>query len=239
MTDVPFPLLNSPGFGTPQTAGGRLTNCYPEKLSSTAGKPYAYFRVPGLDVFGTVPSGAYRGGIQVLGTFYGIFGTTVYSWTSLGGAGVALSNSVTGTQDCSLASNMNSPPDICIVSPGIGAFVLNTAGTSVLNYPDIDVGSPNSVVYHLSFFIFTSGDGTTRSSDPNSTNINALNFAHAESKADALFRPVPLGNGQLLLCGAYSMEAWGVGSGVNLTGYPFFLHCHHPARHPLGQCHCG
>ena len=219
MTDVPFPLVTSPGFNSSQASGGRLVNCYPEKLSSTAGKAYAYWRVPGMDVFGTspVPESRYRGGIQVGGTFYGLFGSIVYSWTSAGGVGTALTNTVPGSADCFFAANMNTPPDICIVSPGSGAFIIS-AGTTILTYPDIDVGSPNSVVFHKSFFVFTYGSGTTRTSDPNSTNINALNFATAESKPDTLYRPLPLGNGQLLLAGSTTIEVW---DGLNTTGYPF------------------
>lgn len=219
MTDVPFPLLTSPGVNAEQAGGGRLINCFPEKLSATAGKPYAYWRVPGMKAFGTVPTGLYRGGIWVQGTFYGLFGTTVYSWTSLGGAGVALSNSVPGTADCFFASNLNTPPDICIVSPGVGAFVITGGGTAISNYPDIDVGSPNAVVFHEGFFVFTYGDGSTRTSDVNTTNVNTLNFAYADSKPDTLYRPIPLGNGQLLLCGSNTIEVWG--GTVNLTGYPF------------------
>ena len=84
--------------------------------------------------------------------------------------------------------------------------------------PTLDVLQPNSVVFHRGFFIFTYGDGTTRSSDVNSTNINTLNYATAESKPDTLYRGIPLGNGQLLLCGSTTMEVWG---GLNDTGYPF------------------
>jgi hypothetical protein len=216
MTDVPFPLLSAPGQ-RPQVAGGRLINCYPETLPATAGKPYAYWRVPGLNVFGSAPAGSYRGGIVVGGTFYGLFGTTVYTFTSLGGAGVALPGNIPGTQFCWFAANQNSPPDIAVVSPGVGAFIV-TAGGGVANYPDADVGTPNSVVYHLGFFIFTAGSGKTIASDVNSTNINTLNNATAQSKPDALYRPVPLGNGQLLLCGSNTIEVWG---GANATGYPF------------------
>jgi hypothetical protein len=218
MTDIPMPLLTSPGFNSPMASGGRLVNTYPEKLSSTGGKPYGYWRVPGLNVFGTAPSGTFRGGIQVGGTFYGLFGTTVYSWTSLGGAGVALTNAIPGAADCFFAANMNTPPDICIVSPGVGAFIIAASGASISNYPDANVGTPNAVVFHQSFFIFTYGSGLTRASDPNATSVNSLNYANAQSKPDTLYRPLPLGNGQLLLAGANTIEVWG---GVNLTGYPF------------------
>jgi len=52
MTDVAFPLLNAPGRA-PQAAGGRLINTYPEKAPATAGKPYFYWRVPGIRPWGT------------------------------------------------------------------------------------------------------------------------------------------------------------------------------------------
>jgi hypothetical protein len=210
-------MLTTPGQA-PQVAGGRLLNCYPEPLAQSAGKPNAYWRVAGLSVFGTATSGVYRGGIQVAGTFYALYGSTVYKFTSAGGAGTALPGSISGTQFCWFAANQNSPPDIAVVSPGIGAFVV-VDPTGVATYPDSDVGTPNSVVFMSGFFLFSYGNGTTIASDVNTTSINPINFATAQSKADALFRPIPLGNGQLLLAGANTMEVWG--PPVNTAGYPF------------------
>jgi hypothetical protein len=209
-------MLTTPGQA-PQVAGGRLINCYPEPLAQSAGKPNAYWRVPGLNVWGTAPSGVYRGGVVVAGTFYGIFGTTVYTWTAAGGAGTALTGSIPGTQFCWCAANQNTPPDIAIVSPGTGAFIISAG--AVANYPGVVIGSPNNVVFMSGFFLFSYGSGTTFASDVNSTNINAINFATAQSKPDALFRPIPLGNGQLLLAGANTMEVWG--PPINAQGYPF------------------
>jgi hypothetical protein len=170
-------------------------------------------------VFGTAPLGSYRGGVQVAGTFYGIFGNTVYSWTSAGGAGVALTGSIPGTAFCWCAANQNVPVDIVIVVPGTGAFTFSAGAGAVSSYPGVVIGSPNSVVFMSGFFLFTYGSGTTFASDVNSTNINSINFATAQSKPDALYRPIPLGNGQLLLCGANTMEVWG--PPVNNLGYPF------------------
>lgn len=214
MVDVPFPLLNAPGRA-PQAAGGRLINCFPEKLPATAGKPYAYWRVPGLKPWGTTEGANYRGALLVGNLIYAVIGSAVYTFPATGGAGTQLAGAVTGTAPVTMARNNRASPDIVIVAPGDGAFVV---AASVLPYPDIDVGQPNAVVFHKSFFIFTYGDGTTRSSDPNSTNINTLNFATAESKPDTLYRPIPLGNGQLLLAGSTTIEVWG---GLNDTGYPF------------------
>jgi hypothetical protein len=215
MVDVPFPLLTSPGQ-RPQTAGGRLINCYPQPLPATAGRPYVYWRVPGLGSFGTAPLGIFRGGVQVQNTFYGVFGTKVYTFTAAGGVGVAVPGTLPGTANVFCAVNQNSPPDVVMVSPGDGAFVVTGAG--VVAYPGATVGQPNSVVFHKSFFIFTYGSGKTFASDPNSTNVNSLNNATAESKPDTLYRPLPLGNGQLLLAGSNTIEVWG---GQNDTGYPF------------------
>ncbi|WP_022722872.1 hypothetical protein [Rhodopseudomonas sp. B29] len=216
MVDVPFPLLSAPGRA-PQAAGGRLVNCYPEKLSATAGKPYAYWRVPGLKGWGTTAGSGFRGALVVGNTLYAVIGTKVYSFASTGGAGTQLTGSVTGTLPCTMARDNASTPNIVIVCPGEGAFIVS--GSAVSNYPDSDVGSPNSVVFHKGFFIFTYGDGKTRSSDINSTNINTQNYSTAESKPDALYRAVPLGNGQYLLAGSSTMEVWG--GQVNDTGYPF------------------
>jgi len=215
MPDIPFPLLNAPGR-LPQAAGGRLTNCYPETLPKTAGKPYAYWRTPGLKPFGTSTNTNYRGALLVGGTLYCVIGTKVFTFTSLGGAGTALGGTLPGTLPVTMARNNAATPDIVIVAPGDGAFVI-TAG-AVASYPDTDVGQPNAVLFHKGFFIFTYGDGKTRASDVNSTNINTLSGATAESKPDTLYRPIALGNGQLLLCGSNTIEVWG---GINDVGYPF------------------
>ncbi|MBO0716572.1 MAG: hypothetical protein J2P55_04450 [Rhizobiales bacterium] len=217
MTDIPFPLLSTPGQ-RPQVAGGRVINCYPEPLAATAGKPNAYWRVAGASQWGTAPSGNYRGGVVVAGTFYAVFGTTVYKFTSLGGPGVALPGSIPGTSFCWLAANQNSPPDIVCVSPGIGAFII-VDPTGVANYPGGVVGTPNCVAFMSGMFIFTYGNGLTQASNVNSTTIGSLSNAAAQSKPDALYRPIPLTNGQLLLAGANTIEVWG--APINSQGYPF------------------
>jgi hypothetical protein len=224
MTDVPFPLLTAPGR-TPQAAGGRLINCYPEQLPATAGKPYAYWRVPGLKLWGTTlqpNTNIFRGGLVVGNLLYAVIGTAVFTFPVGGGAGTQLTGAMPGTALVTMARNNRASPDIVIVSPGDGAFAITSGTSTVVSYSTLPgataIGQPNAVVFHKSFFIFTYGDGHTQASDPNSLNINALNFATAESKPDPLYRPIPLGNGQLLLCGANSMEVWG---GQNDTGFPF------------------
>jgi hypothetical protein len=219
MSDVPLPLLSAPGR-LPQAAGGRLLNCYPEKLPATAGKPYAYWRVPGLKPWATTAGTNYRGALLVGNLIYSVIGSTVYTFPAAGGAGTALTGTVTGSKPVTMARNNKQPvPDIVIVAPDGGAFYIDPAASTVVaGYPDVDVGSPNAVVFHRGFFIFTYGDGKTRASGVNLTTISTLDVATAESKPDTLYRPVPNGSGQLMLCGSNTIEVWG---GLNDTGYPF------------------
>ena len=215
MTDVPFPLLNAPGR-QPQAAGGKLINCYPETLPATAGKPYAYWRTAGMRPWGTSPGANYRGALLVGNLIYAVIDNTVYQFPATGGAGVPMTGAIPGTAPVTMARNLKATPDIVIVAPGDGAFI--APATGVVQYPGTTIGQPNAVCYIASVFIFSYGDGSTSASDPSSLNVNALNFATAESKPDTLFRPVPLGTGQLLLCGSNSIEVWG---GENDTGYIF------------------
>ena len=222
MTNVPFPMLTTPGQH-PTVAGGRLINCYPEPLAATAGLPNAYWRVAGLSAWGTAPSGLYRGSIAVQGTLYAIFGPTLYSFTSLGGAGTALTGTIAGTGFCWLSANQAVTPDIVIVSPGSAVYWTAFGSSTVGPYPDVNVtnfGIPNCVTYITGYFVFTVASGTTFVSAINGTAINLLNFATAQSKPDALYRPMPLGSGgQILLIGSSTIEVWG--SPINPTGYPF------------------
>ena len=118
-----------------------------------------------------------------------------------------------------MARNNRATPDIAIVSPGDGAFLVNSSG-AVVSYPNGSggyvVGSPNAVVFLQGAFVFTYGSAQVVNSDINNSNITSSSFATAESKPDTLYRPVPLG-GQLLLCGANTIEVWG--GTVNTTGF--------------------
>lgn len=215
MTDVQFPILSAPGR-QPQASGGRLLNTYVEKLAPTAGKQYGYPRVPGLRGFATTYGANFRGGIQVGSTVYFVVDNTCYQVASTGGDATALSGTAPGTAPVVIARDNAATPHVVIVSPGDGAVLID--GSDVIDYPDADVGQPNSVTYLKGVFVFTYGDGKTRNSDVNSTNINTLSVATAESKPDTLYRGIPLGNGQLLLVGASSIEVWG---GENDTGFFF------------------
>lgn len=215
MSPIPITLPRSTFPGNrPQDGRGILTNCYAEPDGEDG--DVRWRRVPGLTQFGTSTRSGFRGGLFIPGALYVVIGTKVISYSASGGEGTVLSGTVPGTAPVIMARNNATLPDIVIVVPGDGAFYIS--GNSVVNYPDDDVGQPNSVCIFKDFFIFTYGDGTTRSSDPGSTNINTQNYATAEYKPDTLLRSIPAG-GVLLLFGSSSIEMWG--GTVNDTGYPF------------------
>ena len=220
MVDVPMPLLTAPGR-LPQAAGGRLINCYPETLPAAAGKPYAYWRTPGLKPWGTSPAANYRGALLVGNLIYAVIDNNVWTFPQGGGAGAMLTGTLPGTNPVTMARNNRPTPDIAIVSPGDGAFaILSTAPTAVVSYPNgsggFVIGSPNAVGFLQGAFVFTYGNAQVVNSDINNSNITSSSFATAESKPDTLYRPVPLG-GQLLLCGANTIEVWG--GTANTTGF--------------------
>lgn len=214
MPPIPITLPRStfPGNG-PQEGRGILANCYAEPDGEDG--DVRWRRAPGLTLFGTSDQAGFRGFLFVPGALYVVAGTKVINYASNGTATV-LTGTLPGTTPVIMARNNATVPVVVIVAPGDGAFIIS--GSSVVTYPDSDVGQPNSVCIFKDFFIFTYGDGTTRSSDPGSTNINTQNFATAEYKPDALLRAIPAG-GVLLLFGTSSIEMWG--GTVNDTGYPF------------------
>lgn len=211
---IPINLPKSSFPGPRQESRGVLTNCYAEPDGEDG--DIRWKRDPGLTQFGTSTQTGFRGFLFVPGSLYAVIGTKVFRYTSGGGAGVMLTGSVSGEAPVIMARNDAAVPAIVIVAPGDGVFIIS--GSSVLDYPDADVGQPNSVCIFKSFFIFTYGNGATRASDPGSTNLNTLNVATAEYKPDTLYRAVPAG-GVLLLLGSASTEIWG--GAVNDTGYPF------------------
>jgi hypothetical protein len=124
------------------------------------------------DVFGTRcrvgPAAARYRGVLVGSPVYGI--QILSTWTSAGGVGAALTGALPGSGIVFAVRNNAANPDIVFVSPGDGAFWINGANV-VVAYPDLDVGQPNSVVFHKGFFIFTYGNGVTRASGVNVTAI--------------------------------------------------------------------
>lgn len=214
---IVLPTTNMPGQ-KPQEGGGRIINAFVESLGEKGPSEFKLVRVPGMVEFGTTneTSGSFRGAHQVNSLLYTVWSAKVNTHTSSGGAGTDLTNALTGTDLVFMARNSAPTPDLAIVSPANGAFVAST--TTVSAYPDSDVGAPNSVVTIAGYFVFGYGDGGMRSSGINTTAINTLDYATAESKPDTLYRVMRRGR-TLLAMGSGTIEFWDLND--EASGFPF------------------
>jgi hypothetical protein len=230
MTAIVLPTTTMPGQNE-QESGGRLINGFVESLGETGPNKFKILRVPGMVEFGTTNESTFRGGIQVGSLAYMAVSGKVNKFTSSGGTGTDLTGTLTGTDAVFMARNNKTTPDLVIVSPANGAFTAST--TAVAAYADADVGSPNSVCSLKGYFIFSYGTGAMIASALNSTSINALDTATAESKPDTLYRVLAHGE-TLIAAGSESIEFWNVNG--EATGFPFSpVATHTPARGIIGR----
>jgi hypothetical protein len=213
---IPFPVTSAPGKNVHDSAG-RLINCYAEDLVNGARSQTVWRRAPGLTSFKLSTYTGWRGGIVIGSLLYAAFTGSagkVASYTSSGTE--TLLGSLGGTKKIFWARNNKSPPDVVLVDPDNGAFQVTTA-PSVINYPDVDVGAPNSVCFLDGYFFFTSGDGTCIASAINDTAINPLDFIRVFGNPGGLLRAIPFG--ELYLMGSHTIEPWQ--NTANPTAFPF------------------
>jgi len=207
MPGTPFPLAKSSTPGSrPGEGEGRYFNCSPV----IEGDRFYVRRTPGLaKLLTTGGSAPFRGGIDINGVKYVVLGTTVYKIT--GTTPTALTGSIPGSDGVTLARNNKvtdgvSTPDVVAVRESGGAYVIST--TAVSSYPDADLPSNvNSVTFLEGFLLFSIADGRYFASELNSTDINALSFATAESRSDGLRRVIVRGNISYAM-GETTIEPW-------------------------------
>lgn len=196
---VVFPTSSSPG-SQPGEGSGALVNCYVDK----DGDHVAWYRSPGLMPWVDTAHEGPRGFLATEGELYAAY-TDVLVSVSSGSAVTVHTGSLSGSLPVTMARNNKKPtPDVVIVTENDVAIV---SGTTVAAYPDSDVGAPNSVAGMDGYFIFTYGNGDIIASDLNSTNINTLSTARAESNPDGLLRGISRG-GIFYAMGSATIEPW-------------------------------
>src|SRR5262245_55342325 len=215
MTAITLPTTSMPGQ-RPQESGGRLVNCFAESLGESAATPLKLLRAPGLKAFGTTNETTFRGGFHLGTVVYSAWAGKVNTQTAAGGAGTDLAGTLPGADPVIFARNNRAAPDLVIVSPDNGAFT--ATANSISAYPDADVGAPSSVCFLKGYFIFGYGTGAMRASGLNSTSINSLDSATAESRPDTLYRVLARGD-TLIAAGSESIEFWAVNG--EASGFPF------------------
>lgn len=208
MPGLPFPLPKSSTPGARAGEGeGRYVNCY----ASIEGERVYVRRTPGLArLVATGGSGVFRGGIDVNGAIYVVFGTTAYR-IAPNLTVTTLSGSITGSDGLTFARNNKvtddvATPDVVAVRDGGGAYILTSSAVSA--YSDSDLPTTvNSVTFLEGYFIFSLPDGRMFSSGLNTTDVEALDFATAEGRADGLKRVIVRGN-ILYAMGETTIEPW-------------------------------
>lgn len=201
---IPFPLNNQPG-ARGQEGAGRMVNCYPEALGSTAPSKLVYRRAPGLVNFGTTTRSGFRGMIEVNGTLYTAFGTKLEKLTSSGGASSAV-GTLNGTKRGFFAANNAATPDMVFVDPDTNIATF-TSSAVTNGYPDGDLPAVNSVCMLDGYLIFTTASGQIWATDLNSTSVSALSFTTAQAKRDGLLRGVAFGQ-YVLAFGNFSTQIY-------------------------------
>jgi hypothetical protein len=211
---VPFPTSSAKGKFA--ESGGRLINAYAEKLGDGRIK---ISRVPGIRPIIEVEGYSHcRGAIDINGVVLAALDDRLVTITLSGGNYVVTDiGAFSGSETVYFARNNKSPtPDIVAVTDSTAFVVDMTTGAS--SYPDVDVGSPNSVCFLGGYFIFSYGNSRMRATGLNDTAINTLDTAFAESKPDGLLRVIALGK-NLYACGPQTIEIWP--NTGNATGFPF------------------
>jgi len=191
MVAVPFPKHSTPG-ARPGEGDGRRVNAWIDK----DGDRDVVRRSPGLVKVIETGADGIRGALKVNDAWVLVYTGSVVRVT--GSTVTTLTGSIPGDDGVTLARNNRttdgvSTPDVVAVRATGGAYVITD--DEVEPYPDADLPeNVNSVEFLGGYFHFTVPDGRLFASELNSTDINALSFTTAESRADGLRRVIAAGS---------------------------------------------
>jgi hypothetical protein len=189
MTAIPFPVSSSPGV-KPQEGGGRLINCFAEKLEPTARFPVVWRRCAGLRQLLYITGHSHlRGAIFLDPTLIVVLDTRVYTITETAGVYTAVNQgALAGTGPVTVARNNAATPDVVCISAA-GMFNLLT-GSAPTNFADADLPQANSVSQLNGYFLFTIGDGRIFASGLNAVTISTSAYTTAQRRPGGLLRGV-------------------------------------------------
>lgn len=200
---IPLSLTGATYRNRSKALSNQVTrNLYPEIQQNESGKTvYALMPFPGYTLLGTA-SGTNRGCVNHLGTLYKVTGQTLYS-VNASGTHTSL-GSIPGSGKCVFAPIGTN----IVIASGGRVFQYNTATNAVAEILDADLESPDSVTHLNNQIIFDGLRGRFASSAVgDATDINALDYATAESDADNLERVYAFDQ-VLYLFGTQTIERW-------------------------------
>lgn len=206
MADLSFPTSSTPGRLAGE-GGGRLVNAFAETLG---GRPI-WRRVAGLSEAFVVGLNGLRGMLDVGGELFVAYPGEVARVTAAGT--VTSFAGLPGTDAVFWARNNRTSggapaTDVVACRASGGAYAYNSGVNSMVPYPDADLpATANSASFLGGYFLFTVSDGRIFASGLNTTTVDALSFATAESSSDALLRGIVWG-GLFYAMGAETIEPW-------------------------------
>lgn len=161
-----------------------------------------------------MPTGSFRGGLQVGQILYGAWEGEVYTVDDDGAT--TLFSTLAGTDNIFIARNNATTPNIAVVTD-VGASIIDTTAGAVSVYPSSNVGSPTCVREHMGYFMFGYGNGDIQASGLNLMTLNTLDKARTESNPDGVLNIVSH-EGRMYVLGEKTIEVWG--DPVNASGFP-------------------
>lgn len=206
-----LPLKSGSGRSKPVSVE-TLVNLYPEKAEEGAKSRVTLHGTPGLTAFAVCGDGPVRGMHKMSGVLYVVSGSKLYSVDAFGVV-IDLGN-IDGGSRVSMADNGT---QLCVVN-GASGYIYSVA-VGLVRITDPDFPGALSVAFLDGYFIFNSPDGAQFfvSALYDGTDIDALDFATAESNPDPLLK-VLVDHRELWLFGDDTVEIW---QNVGAADFPF------------------
>lgn len=208
----PFAVTSYPAR-SPTVSAQRVINAYPEIQPEDAKAKLVLYGTPGASLFATAGAGPIKAMVKAAGAVYCVSGTAVYKVSSAGAS--TLIGSVDDADNVTIDRNRN---QVIIVTPP-SMWVVDTTTDTLAEVTDVDFEGASSVAVLDGYALFTKPNsdqwGLTAIND--ASDIDALDFATAESAPDELVR-VFVDHREAWLFGTETTEVWYNSGGAD---FPF------------------
>jgi hypothetical protein len=226
--------------GNPEFAA---LNCYAEQYPTAAGPAIQMRARPGIELFETVGSGAFRSAMQKDGLFASaaviVNGTTAYTVTD-GGVVTPMAGTIAGNGI--LDADMGQDADLESVARWAtgSALYKGTLGSVTLeDFPDVGGAGASSVCYHRGFwFAVEAGTDKVYVQIPGDLTWDPLTFSSAEYAPDPLVAVRSRGD-QIALMGSSTFEVFVLSGTASDPIVPYGgLNFDHGCRSALTAVNC-
>lgn len=205
MSRMPLPIIGPSYIDESQPlAAQESINCFPEVVEAEGARNVVAMKgTPGLSLYATVGDGPIRGMEMMAGKLYAVSGEQLYS-VDRGGTSTSL-----GTVEGSERVGMTENGTQLVIVNGPKGYVYNKDTAVFAEITDTDFPGADTCAFLDQYVLFSEPD-TERffwSAISDATDIDALDFASAESATDKLLAVI-VDHREIWLFGAKSTEVW-------------------------------